>query len=94
MSVFCSSPSPFLQNRCEKYNLKIVNIFLLLLLSRHLYLSQSTLSTTHLLSKAHKISKYRLAAEKKTAKNYGFSEFLDFPERVQRQFYTNYVEKS
>jgi hypothetical protein len=23
---------------------------------------------------------------------YGFSEFLDFPERVQRQFYTIYVE--
>jgi hypothetical protein len=29
---------------------------------------------------------------KNRAKIYGFSEFLDFPERVQRQFYTIYVE--
>jgi hypothetical protein len=57
------SPSPFLQNGCEKYSLKIVNIFSLLLLARHLYLSQSTLRQRHLLSKAHKISKYCLAAE-------------------------------
>jgi hypothetical protein len=28
------------------------------------------------------------------AKIYGFSEFLDFPERLQRQNYTIYVEKS
>jgi hypothetical protein len=32
------SPSPFLQNGCEKYSLKIVNIFSFLLFSRHLYL--------------------------------------------------------
>jgi hypothetical protein len=31
---------------------------------------------------------------KKRAKMYVFSEFLDFPERVQGQFYTIYVEKS
>jgi hypothetical protein len=28
---------------------------------------------------------------KNRAKIYGFSEFLDFPERVQRQFYTIYA---
>ena len=33
------------------------------------------------------LAKYR-------AKIYGFSEFLDFPERLQRQNYTIYVEKS
>jgi hypothetical protein len=32
--------------------------------------------------------------KRNSAKMYGFSEFLDFPERVQRQFYTIYVEKS
>jgi hypothetical protein len=31
---------------------------------------------------------------KNRAKMYGVSEILDFPERVQRQFYTIYVEKS
>ena len=31
---------------------------------------------------------------KNRKKIYVFSEFLDFPERVQRQFYTIYVEKS
>ena len=32
---------------------------------------------------------------KNRAKIYGFSEFLDFPERVQRmQLYTIYIEKS
>jgi hypothetical protein len=29
---------------------------------------------------------------KNRAKIYGFSEFLDFPERGQRQFYTIYAE--
>jgi hypothetical protein len=33
-------------------------------------------------------------AAKNRAKIYGFSEFLDFPERVQRQIYTIYVEQS
>ena len=31
---------------------------------------------------------------KNRANIYGFSEFLDFPERLQRQNYTIYVEKS
>jgi hypothetical protein len=31
MSVSAGSPSPFLQNGCEKYSLKIVKIFSLLL---------------------------------------------------------------
>jgi hypothetical protein len=31
---------------------------------------------------------------KNQVKIYGFSEFLDFPERVLRQFYRIYVEKS
>ena len=30
---------------------------------------------------------------KNRVKIFGFSEFLDFPERVQRQFYTIYAEK-
>jgi hypothetical protein len=33
-------------------------------------------------------------SKKNRAKIYGFSEFLDFPESVQWQFYTIYVEKS
>jgi hypothetical protein len=61
---FAGSQSPILPNGCGKYSLKIVNIFLLLLLTRHLYLSQSTLRQhMHLVSMAHKLSKYRLAAE-------------------------------
>ena len=33
-------------------------------------------------------------SEKKRAKMYSFSEFSDIPERVQRQFYTIYIDKS
>jgi hypothetical protein len=60
------SPCPFSQSGCEKYNLKIVIIFSLLLLSRvikaFIFILEHTW-TTPLLSKAHKISKYCLTTE-------------------------------
>jgi hypothetical protein len=40
------------------------------------------------------VTRTKRNSAKNRAKIYGFSEFLDFPEKLQRQNYTIYVEES